>query len=65
VDTYLLEFAIPLSDLKDAGDDLDFSWGPSCGNDVITVCHPLTCVPEPTGLLVMGGLGMLLVRRRR
>ena len=65
VDTYLLEYTIPLADLGlTNGSDVSLSWGPSCGNDIITACHQ-TAVPEPASIGLLGGLGMLGLSRRR
>jgi hypothetical protein len=65
VDTYLLEYTIPLADLGlTNGSEVSLSWGPSCGNDIITACHQ-TAVPEPASIGLLGSLGMLSLARRR
>ena len=64
VDTYLLEYTIPLADLNlTNGSDVSLS-GPDCGNDIITACHQVA-VPEPASLGLLGGLGMMTLARRR
>ena len=63
---YAVEAIIGLEDLGPMGGSVKLHWTMGCGNDVADLVHP---VPEPTGLLLLGGglamVGLLNGKRRK